>query len=210
MGTTRSRRRVQQLRMSVAAEAARLMSEQGIRDFRQAKQKAAERLGVRDEKALPRNAEVEEALREHQRLFEGDDHLRLLDGLRRTAVDAMRFFADFEPRLVGAVLDGTADRHSAVCLHLFCDDPVRVDDFLASRGIPFDSQSRRLRTQRELWQDFPVYLFSAGDTAIDVTVLPVDAIRQAPLDRSGDRLMARAPLAQVERLIEEQATAPMR
>jgi hypothetical protein len=199
---TRAGKRTQQLRQSVAVEAARLMLEQGIRDFGQAKQKAADRLGLRDERALPRNAEVEEALRQHQRLFEGPEQAALLASLRREALEAMGFFARFEPRLVGAVLDGTADRHSAVCLHLFCDDLVEVEDFLVDRGIPFETQSRRLRTQREQWQEFPVYLFAAGGTPIDITVFPLDAVRQAPIDRSGERPMARASLATVERLVE--------
>jgi hypothetical protein len=202
MRGSRGQRRMQHLRQSVAAEAARLMSEQGIRDFRQAKHKAAQRLGLSDEQSLPRNAEIEEALRQHQRLFEGPGHDLLLESRRRAALEAMRFFERFDPRLVGAVLDGTADRHCAVCLHLFCDNPVEVDEFLLSQGIPFETQSRRLRVQRDQWQDYPVYLFAAADTPVDITVLPVDAVRQAPIDRSGDRPMARASLAVLERLIE--------
>ena len=56
-------------RLRIAQEAARLMSEHGIRDFHHAKRKAAERLGIADTQSLPRNAEIEQALREHQRLF---------------------------------------------------------------------------------------------------------------------------------------------
>ncbi len=204
MRASRNQRRIHQLRQSVAVEAARLMAEQGIRDFRQAKNKAAERLGLTDEKSLPRNAEIEEALRQHQRLFEGPDHALLLASRRQAAIEAMRFFERFEPRLVGAVLDGTADRHSAVCLHLFCDNPVEVEEFLLDQGIPFSTQSRRLRVQRDHWQDFPVFLFAAADTPVDITVLPVDAVRQAPIDRSGERPMARASLAALQRLIMEE------
>ena len=58
--------RSHQLRRRVALEAARLISEHGIRDYRQAKLKAAQRLGLDDEQQLPRNREIEEALREHQ------------------------------------------------------------------------------------------------------------------------------------------------
>lgn len=204
MRSPRGQRRAQQLRQSVAAEAARLMAEQGIRDFRLAKHKAAERLGLTDEKSLPRNAEIEDALRQHQRLFEGESHQRLLESRRRAALEAMRFFHRFEPRLVGAVLDGTADRHSAVCLHLFCDNPVEVDEFLLGHGIPFETQSRRLRMQRDQWLDFPVYLFAAAETPVDITVMPVDAVRQAPIDRTGERPMARASMAAVERLVAEE------
>ena len=54
--------RAEILRRAVAEEAARLMSEHGIGDFLQAKRKAAERLGVDDVAALPKNTEIEAAL----------------------------------------------------------------------------------------------------------------------------------------------------
>ena len=72
--------RTRERRHRLAHEAARLMAEGGIRDFHQAKLKAASRLGIRDDASLPRNREIEEALREYQRLFLGseqDDALRL-------------------------------------------------------------------------------------------------------------------------------------
>jgi hypothetical protein len=120
--------RTREVRVRIAQEAARLMSEHGIRDHGQAKRKAAERLGIRDEAAMPRNAEIDEALREFQRLFRGDVQPRVLHERREAAREAMRFFARFEPRLVGAVLDGTADEHSAVTLHLHSDDLTAVQE----------------------------------------------------------------------------------
>ncbi|MDQ3161082.1 MAG: hypothetical protein M3Q51_08715, partial [Pseudomonadota bacterium] len=67
---TRTRERRQQL----ALEAARLMAESGIRDYHLAKLKAAQRLGIHDDASLPRNREIEQALREYQRLFLRNDH----------------------------------------------------------------------------------------------------------------------------------------
>ncbi len=47
--------RSENLRRAVAQEAARVMAEHGIQDFRAAKRKAAERFGIGEEGALPRN-----------------------------------------------------------------------------------------------------------------------------------------------------------
>lgn len=66
--------RTRERRHRLAHEAARLMAEGGIRDFHQAKLKAASRLGIHDDASLPRNREIEDALREYQRLFAGPDH----------------------------------------------------------------------------------------------------------------------------------------
>lgn len=193
--------RLQRNRLRVAQEAARLMSEHGIRDFHHAKVKAAERLGILDAQALPRNNEIEDALREHQRIFHADSQPQLLQQRREAAVEAMRFLDRFDPRLVGAVLEGTADTHSAVCLHVFSDTPESVVLFLEERGIPLTQQTRRLRITRDEQQEYPVLLFAADGLPFDITVLPRDSLRQPPLDRIDEKPMRRASLTAVEELL---------
>jgi hypothetical protein len=195
--------RVQRNRLRVAQEAARLMSEHGIRDFHHAKLKAAERLGILDAQVLPRNHEIEQALREHQRLFHADTQPQLLRARREAAAEAMRFLGRFEPRLVGAVLEGTADAHSAICLHVFSDDPEAVRLYLHERGVPVESQTRRLRLSRDEQAEYPVLLFAADALPFDLTVLPHNALRQAPLNRIDDKPMRRATLAMVEQLLAD-------
>ena len=202
---THAHDRVQRNRLRVAQEAARLMTEHGIRDFHHAKLKAAERLGILDTQALPRNLEIEQALREHQRLFLADSQPQLLRQRRMAAVEAMRFLSAFEPRLVGAVLEGTADAHSAVCLHVFNDDADAVDLYLREHGVPVETQMRRLHSSRENQPEYPVLLFAADELPFDLTVLPRDALRQAPMNRMDDRPMRRASLAQVEMLLNEES-----
>ncbi|MCI0516228.1 MAG: hypothetical protein L0Y45_00180, partial [Woeseiaceae bacterium] len=65
-------------RLVLAQEAARIIAEQGIADFRLAKTKAAERLGMRDHGSLPGNAEIDRALGEHLLLFGRESHVDLL------------------------------------------------------------------------------------------------------------------------------------
>jgi hypothetical protein len=201
----RGRGATQEVRRRIAIEAARLVSEGGLRDYRHAKEKAAARLGIFDESSLPKNSEVEEALREYQRLFHADDQPRALRRLREAAREAMRFFERFEPRLVGAVLEGTADAHSSICLHLHTDEPDAVLRLLQDRRIPYDEDSRRIRPDRDSSRDVTALRFDAGDAAIDVTVLPYDQLRQAPLDRGGERPMQRATLAALETLLQDPA-----
>jgi hypothetical protein len=51
------------LRRQIASAAARLIAEEGIRDYGLAKRKAARQLGVGPNEELPNNAEIEEAVR---------------------------------------------------------------------------------------------------------------------------------------------------
>ena len=187
-------------RQRLAVEAARLMAEGGMRDFHQAKLKAAQRLGIADDASLPRNREIEAALREHQRLFQRG-HAAGLRQRREAALHALEFFRVFHPRLVGPVLDGTADAHSAVCLHLYSDDADAVPRCLDEHGIPAEVRSRRLRLDRDREGDFPVWMFSADGLSFDLTVLPLDVLRQAPLSGIDEKPMKRASITQLRLLL---------
>ena len=200
---TRTRERRQQL----AHEAARLMAEGGIRDYHTAKLKAAQRLGIHDDASLPRNREIEDALREYQRLFLGSNQPFEVRRRREAALNALEFFRAFDPRLVGATLDATADTNSEVALHLHCDDADAVPRWLDEHGIPVQSRSRHLRLDRQREGDFPVWLFSAEDLSFDITVLPADVLRQAPLSGVDGKPMRRASLAQLCALLADEEIA---
>jgi hypothetical protein len=193
--------RIRERRHRLAHEAARMMAEGGIRDYHQAKLKAAARLGFADDASLPRNREIEDALREYQRLFQADAQVAELRRRREAALHALEFFAAFDARLVGPVLDGTADGNSPVSLQLFADDADAVPRFLADHTIPAESRSRRLPLDRERSEEFPVWLFSAEELAFDATVLPLAALRQAPLSNVDEKPMPRASLSQLRALL---------
>ena len=193
--------RTRERRHRLAHEAARLMAEGGIRDYHQAKLKAATRLGIHDDASLPRNREIEDALREYQRLFTGEAHAESLRTRREAALRALEFLHGFAPRLVGPVLDGTADAHAPVALHLHCDDADAVPRFLEEHGIPAEARSRRVRLDPQRMLDAPVWLFSAEDLSFDLTVLPLQVLRQAPLSGVDEKPMQRASASQLGELL---------
>lgn len=191
------------MRQRIAQEAARIMAEEGIRDYYMAKRKAAERLGAADTQNMPRNTEVEEALHEYHRLFKSATQPQRLRQLRETALQAMRLFAQFNPRLVGSVLNGTAGEHSDINLHLFADNPEEVALFLMEENIPFEPSERRLRLTNDATVVYPVYRFVAGGTMIDLTVFPAEGVRQAPRSPVDGKPMRRISIAALEELMVE-------
>ena len=195
--------RTRERRHRLANEAARLMAEGGFRDYHQAKLKAAERLGIHDDASLPRNREIEDALREYQRLFIGGPQWQAVQVRRDASLRALEFFAPFSPRLVGPVLEGTADTNSPVHLHLHSDDADAVPRFLEEQRIPAEARTRHLRLDRERSDDFPVWLFSAEELTFDLTVLPYDTLRQAPLSSVDEKPMKRASRVQLRQLLLE-------
>jgi hypothetical protein len=189
------------MRLAVAEEAARIMGEQGVDDFLQAKRKAAERLGVTDASILPRNTEIEAARVARQRLFSAERHEAEIATLRRSALEAMRLMSDFDPRLVGPVLAGTASAHSEINLHLFSESAEAVSLRLEECGVPHEVQERRVRFERDRLVSYPALRFVAGRQPVDAVVFPLDGIRQSPCSPVDGKPMRRASTAEVEQLL---------
>lgn len=194
--------RGENLRRALAQEAARIMVEHGIRDFLAAKRKAAQRFGVEDGAVLPKNIEIEGALLEYQRLFGGISHLESLQAQRRAALSVMRRLREFEPRLVGPVLSGTATPHSQVQLHLFADCAESVTLKLIDSGIAHEVTEKRVRMDPARVVAYPGFRFEIEDQPIEVTVFPRDGIRQAPVSPVDGRPMRRASAPEVEALLQ--------
>ena len=191
-------------RSQIAREAPRLMLEGGMRDFQLAKRKAASRLGVFDRGEMPTNLEIEEALSDYQRLFRADSQPRKLTELRRSAFNAMVFLLEYEPRLVGSVLGGTADEHSVVELHLYSDAPEEIGLFLDSKGVPYELGEKRLRIGPDDTRLYPAFGFFAGESPIELTVLPWRMHRRPPISPVTGKAMARAGVDKVRKLLDDE------
>lgn len=201
--TTRSSGRDQRIRQHIALEAARILSTAGERDYHQAKRKAAAHLGAHATRNMPGNREIEQALVEYQRLFQGDSQPAVLHRLRQVALEAMVFFGAFSPRLAGPVLNGTADTHSGVHLHVFSATAEDVDLFLSQRHIPCREGVARLHMGPALFITYPSYRFIADDTPVTLIVFPHGGQRQAPLSPIDGRPMQRIGVCALRRLVEE-------
>jgi predicted nucleotidyltransferase len=190
------------LRSAVAQEAARLMAEHGIQDYLVAKRKAAERYGVVEGALLPKNSEIEAALASYQRLFGGVEHSSSLQEQRRTALKAMRLLQKFEPRLVGAVLNGTATEFTDIHLHVFSDTPENVYMQLMDQRYDYEVFERRIRMTAERQILVPSVRFEMGAEMVEAFVFPRDGIRQAPISPVDGKPMRRAGIVEVATLLD--------
>lgn len=192
----------EQLRYHLSQEAARIMAEEGVRDYHAAKCKAAVRLNQPDTRHLPSNREVEAALRRHLELFHGARLAERLRHLRGLAREAMCFLADYAPLLTGPVLSGTATAFSPIQIHVCAETPEDIALLLAAHRIPFDQQDKRLRFGGERYLPVPTYAFRAEDVAVEVSVFNQEQRREAPLSPVDGRPMPRASLADVAALLD--------
>ncbi|HEU0201538.1 MAG TPA: hypothetical protein VFR86_14025 [Burkholderiaceae bacterium] len=195
--------------VEVAAAAARLIAEHGC-DYATARRRAvAEVFGHGDARsAAPDNALIESELRRYLRLFDGERHDRRLHALRSLALAEMRRLAEFNPHLVGAVLNGSATEYSDVRLRLFTDSEKDVEMFLLNAGIDFVTGEGE-RTPGGAYEQLS-YLVIVDDgsgkrrVGVVLSIHATDAIRVAPRARGTDpdldpvEASGRASLAQVE------------
>lgn len=163
------------MRLRIAHAAARLLAEDGSLDYGSAKRKAARQLGASETGNLPDNQQIEEALRSYQALYQADSSRARLALLRQTAIEYMERFADFDPHLTGAVLNGTAGPHTEISLQLFTDHEKDVEFLLMRLQTPY--QTSEFRPAEQPGRTYPRFLIDDARAPVDIIVYPVSELR---------------------------------
>ncbi len=194
----------EELRGLVAEEAARLIYEEGMRDYRLAKLRAAEQLGASLQgSSQPSNEEVEAAIHNRIRLFDSATQPALLRHHREVALEAMDFLRDYRPYLTGAALEGTSSPHSPVTLFLSAESPEEVLFFLEDQKIPFQTHERKARFGSRKAEYYPLLRFYADDVEVELMIFPYDdRFASAPISPVTGKATKRADHKKVAALLE--------
>lgn len=190
-----------QLKATLLHHAARLIVQPPGMPSRDALRRAAHELGIGVRDLRIDEAELAEAVGSYRALFHRDAESTLREQ-RRTALEAMRFFADYQPRLVGPALEGTSSAAEAVQIQLFCDDEDAVLRLLDEHGMAFESAAAaRYETPTENFRA-PALRMLAGEVAVLLMILPERLLRQS-LRRAGhERTERRADAVELARMLE--------
>jgi hypothetical protein len=191
-----------ELQKRIAYEAARILTELRSDNIAYACQKAAAKYGINKRQLWPTREEVENALREQQRLLRGDGQSNMVQSLRLSALDAMRALKQFQPRLVGSVFDGTADANSSIRLHLFADTPEDLLFTLSDMHIPWREKQHQVHFSNGIRESMPCFSFTADGVGFELTVLPVKYSHSRPLDPLDNQPLQSATIKQLQLLIE--------
>ncbi|ABQ25856.1 nucleotidyltransferase domain-containing protein [Geotalea uraniireducens] len=197
-------RKEDRLRQLIAQESARIMYEEGVKEYRDAKRKAARQFG--SEKALslgshlPSNAEIHYELQRLIGIYEEDILPERLLHLRLTALHYMDMLASFRPHLVGSVLSGAVTEQSDIDLHLFAESSEEVEEFLHGEGIPFEQEVVTIRHGGEFFEYPHIYMEDEGVT-IECTVYPPEDIHRIPKSSITGRPMERATAKKMRKII---------
>lgn len=189
------------IRSEIASVAARMIVEEGV-SYGVAKKRAVKQLlgnGRVNGNILPDNAQIEDEVRIYNELFYGDTQPERLRLLRQLALEVMLELAEFEPHLIGAVLNGTAHGHSEIRLQLFVDNHKDVAIYLLNRGVNFDvSETQHFKRHQELVETLSFIWKNEG---VHLMLYPSNDLRGALKVNVGGRA-ERGNLAAVKALIE--------
>ncbi|MFZ9391692.1 MAG: hypothetical protein EBU74_05330 [Betaproteobacteria bacterium] len=192
------------LRAEIAAAAASLIAEEGL-DYANAKRKAIERIAGKkhhrlQREILPSNEEIEEAVREYQKIFQADSQPLRLRLLREKALALMRLLADFSPMLTGAVANGTASEHSDIHLHCFAPSAKELGIFLMNQGL--DSEAASLTPQRPGGDAIEALAIQWQGELATIAVYPEHDQRSSPRHET-KRKHNRLDIKSVEKLLRD-------
>jgi predicted nucleotidyltransferase len=128
-------------RIAVAKEAAKLLYSNKIKEYKDAKEIAAASLGI---KSLPSNFEIAIELDNLAEKIEGSErHERLID-MRKTALTVMNVLKEYDPVLIGSVWRGVSRLGSDIDFIVYNEnleaiiEKLKVFCFIRSNDTRFD------------------------------------------------------------------------
>lgn len=160
-------------------------------DLDTALKRAGRRLGINPQQLRPPLEVLRLAIQDRRSLFR-PQQMALLEERRALALGAMRTFAEFRPRLFGALIhgDGPLD---LVRLLVVAEAVEPLLLFLRDRGMPWREGETLLHYSGGRRQAQPTLRFQAGDATVELVVLapashsdpPRDPVTGGPLDTLG-------------------------
>ncbi|MFZ4873528.1 hypothetical protein ACL9RI_00440 [Janthinobacterium sp. Mn2066] len=196
-----------QLRLEIAAAAARLVAQDGA-DYGSAKRKAARQiLGEQQGRPnlLPDDELIEEQLRQYNALFLADSQPARLFQLRTIALQVMEALEQFQPLLSGAVLNGTAGPHDEIYLQLFAESAKDIHIFLLNKNVLLDmSESPHFKGARYDAVETASFLWK--NEGVHAALYEIDD-RRGALKARADGKVLRTDIAGLRSLLASAATA---
>lgn len=194
-----------QLRQLLAKEAARLMYQEGVSQYFDAKKIAAKRLfgngGKKTmqyrPKDLPSNGEISNEVAKLVDLLE-DDQQQRLSAMRTTAVVIMQDLIQFKPRLIGSVSTGRIRKGSDIDLHVFTDDIEELEIHLNYLQWQYDKKQVVIRQGNQFTEYTHIYI--EADFPIELSVYPLMELRVTGRSSTDAKPIKRLKITDVEQL----------
>jgi len=163
-------------RIRVAREAARLIYNGTVKEYKDAKEMAAGSLGVGQ---MSSNFEVAEELDRLADEREGGERRKLLMGMREAALSVMGVLEAYDPRLIGSVWRGTARGGSDIDIVVYHCSPQEVEERLSD-----DYQVQAREDERFYVEGLPRH---AAHIKLALDGFEAEVVVRPPEEREGER-----------------------
>ena len=153
------RAQTKQARIIIANRAAEIIMEEGITDYHFAKKKAARYLGYKSSDLLPSNDEIDYALNEYQKIYQVDIDVSLIEKIKNEALLIMELFKNFNPHLLGQLIDGLIPKYPILQINLYTDNMKEIEYLLLNNNIMFDLKDKNIsekRTKKKSLRNIPI------------------------------------------------------
>lgn len=192
-------------RHAVAVEAARLLYHREFKEYYQAKREAARRHSCH---VLPTNSEIHRQLLLIADFTEGSDRTTKLSQMRRAALRVMDLLQEFKPRLIGSVWTGHIRAGSDIDIHLYASELEQVERTLQKTGLVYEVERVNSRRDGVRTEFIHIHLIDPLGFEVEMTVYPPQEYFEHPTCSITGGPMARASLAQLRRLLQNEPAPP--
>jgi predicted nucleotidyltransferase len=156
------------LKHRVAREAATLLYFGAEKEYKQAKDKAAQTFGVH---FLPSNLEIALELDKIAEENEGSKRKERLVQMRREALDIMQLLDRFCPILIGSVWRGTIKVGSDIDIAVYADEPEEITKILKSASVKVSKTAWTTVNKRgATLESFHIYAETASKHGVEIVV----------------------------------------
>ena len=188
----------------VAREAATLLYFGAEKEYKQAKQRAAETLGTH---FLPSNLEVALELDKVAEENEGEHRKVRLVEMRTKALQVMKLLSSFCPVLIGSVWRGTIKQGSDIDIAVYTDTPDSVLEKLKAGDVKISrTQWTTVNKRGVTLESYHIHAKTSGGHSLEVTVRSSEeAGKERRCETFGDEIRGLS-IAQLEKVLETHPT----
>jgi predicted nucleotidyltransferase len=188
------------LKHRVAREAATLLYFGAEKEYKQAKDKAAETFGVH---FLPSNLEVALELDKIAEENEGAKRKERLVQMRKEALDVMRLLGGFCPVLIGSVWRGTTKQGSDIDIAVYADEAEEIACLLKAGGVRvLKSAWTTVNKHGATMESFHIYAETAAKHGLEIVVRSrEEAGKKRKCETFGDELKG-LNIRELEKVLE--------
>jgi predicted nucleotidyltransferase len=188
------------LKHRVTREAATLLYFGAEKEYKQAKEKAAETFGVH---FFPSNLEVALELDKIAEENEGTKRKERLIQMRREALNIMRLLGAFCPVLIGSVWRGTIKNGSDIDIAIYTDEPEKVVRALKVEGVKVSKTAWTTVNKRgATLESFHIYAETSAKHGLEIVARGrEEADKKRKCETFGDELKG-LNIKELERILE--------